>query len=221
MGTAAMRNVYLVISGVCAVVTVLLGVVQTFSLAPGSSGAQQAASAPTAAAPALSVAPPTVLTVAKSDPQHTSSIEQQQPQVASGLTFTQGTREGIAQRYALADLFDGDPASYIETQAGEPELDFIAELKVPATVTAIEYSHPAAPGTGEDELATTIDLIVLPETEIEGSGRAVQSFTLAPQKGPQHFDLQPSRGKGVWLRIAGKGTAQHIIAGSLKLITRP
>jgi hypothetical protein len=212
MGTASLKSTYLVISGACAVAGVLLGAIQTFGIMPANS--VQPATEP---AEKVETVPPqpaaNQVTVAKLDPAAEAT--------PAPLKFSRGARDGVLDRYPLADLFDGSPASFIETAPGEHELDFVAEFSgVQAmSVTGLEYRHPAA--ADAESMALQIDMIVLPEGELEGGGREVRSFTIAPQKGPQLFTIPASRGKGVWLRIAGAETAADLIVGDLRLVTKP
>lgn len=216
MGTASMRNnTYLVISGLCAVATVFLGVVQTFGLVPGIGGSTPTPAATIANSPGqqATTAPANELTVAK--------LEANTPldETSTPLRFGRGTRDGVVDRYAISDIFDGNPLTYIETAPGDRDLDFIAEFASapPMKITGLEYRHPAS--AGSEAVATQVDVIVLPEGELGGAGRQVSSFSIAPEKGPQRFPIPPAVGKGVWLRVAGEPNGGDLQIGDFRLLT--
>jgi hypothetical protein len=203
-----MKTTYLAISGFCALATLGLGVVQTFGIAGAPAPTTQAQVTP---APVRE--PKAELTVAK--------LEMAAPadEVAPRLLFARGTRDGVVDRYAISDLFDGDTSTFVETRAGDRDVDFIAEFEggAPRKVVGIEYRHPVT--ARPDAVATEIDVIVLPESGMEGGGREVKTFTIAAEKGPQLFPIPATRGKGVWIRIAGSNEGQDLMLGDLRLIT--
>ncbi len=211
MGTASMKGTYLFISGVCAVATVFLGVVQTFGLVPSLG-----VSSPT---PAAIVQPPVEqpatneLKVAKLD---SSAPLDENP---APLRFGRGTRDGVVDRYAISDIFDGNPLTFIETAPGDRDLDFIAEFASSQSrkIVGLEYRHPTT--ADSDAAPTQLDVIVLPEGELNGGGRQVSSFTIAPEKGPQKFDIPAAIGKGVWLRVAGQQDGGDLLVGDFRLLT--
>lgn len=203
-----MRNTYLAISGFCAIATLGLGVVQTFGIVGAP---EPAAQSQVTATPANE--PQAELTVAK--------LEMASPadEVAPRLLFQRGTRDGVIDRYPIASLFDGDSSTFVETRAGDRDVDFIAEFEggSPRRVIGIEYRHPGS--AGPDAVPTELDVIVLPESGMEGGGRELKTFTLAPEKGPQLFMIPSTRGKGVWIRIAGSNEGQDLMLGDMRLIT--
>jgi hypothetical protein len=152
------------------------------------------------------------MTVARLEPAATDLAEIS----PATLRFERGTRDGVVDRYPLGRLFDGDPATFVQTAAGDREIDFIAELPEnrTANITGIEYQHPPS---GGDTVASQIDVMVLPEGD--GGGREVKTFAIAPEKGPQRFALPATRGKGVWLRIAAPEVAGDVLLGDIRLLT--
>jgi hypothetical protein len=62
--------------------------------------------------------------------------------------------------------------------------------------------------------------MVLPEGQLEASGRQVMSFTL-PQSSEPHTFAIPGRaeGKGVWLRIAGNANADKSFVGDFRILS--
>ena len=82
-------------------------------------------------------------------------------------------------------------------------------------VVAIEYTPPAA---GKAPLATTLDIMVLPEGQI-GSGLPVMSFALQTSPGKQSFALtEATVGKGLWLRVAGPEGASALAIGDFAMV---
>lgn len=211
MGTASMKGTYLIISGLCAVATVFLGVVQTFGLVPSFSGFAPALEA-VVQAPAEQPAT-NELKVAKLDPS--APLDE----IPAPLKFGRGTRDGVVDRYAISDIFDGNPLTFIETAPGDRDLDFIAEFTSSQArkVVGLEYRQPAT--ADSDAAPTQVDVIVLPEGDLNGGGRQVSSFTLAPEKGPQKFDIPAAVGKGVWLRVAGQQNGADLLVGDFRLLT--
>ena len=84
-------------------------------------------------------------------------------------------------------------------------------------VTAIEYIPPA--GVDPRRLVTSLDVMVLPEGRLEPSGRPVISFSL-PQSSESHIYAIPGRaeGRGLWLRVAGKGSMDSIV-GDFRILS--
>lgn len=206
-----MRNTYLLISGLCAVVTVFLGVVQTFGLT-SILGVGETAVATAVVAPPAERAPVNELTVAKLEPAAATEP------VTGPLRFGRGTRDGVVDRYPISDLFDGNPLTFIETQPGDRDIDFIAEFasQRPMKIGGLEYRHAA--NAGEDTAPTQVDVIVLPEGDMSGAGRQVSSFTISPEKGPQRFTFPAAMGKGVWLRVAGEPDGGDLTIGDFRIL---
>jgi hypothetical protein len=205
----AMRNTYLLVSALCAVATVVLAAVQTFNLSGGSHTGQPESRPAPAAVPA---APP-AMTVSKID-----GSPQLSEIAPASLSFSPGTLDAVAQTYPLADIFDGDSATVLRSAEAGGELDFIVQLKSgqSARLAAIEYRHPA--GASAESVPTHIDLTVLPDGELDGGGREVQSFRLAPDRSTQLFRFPPSRGRGLWVRFAGPASPSGMAIGDIRLL---
>lgn len=121
-----------------------------------------------------------------------------------GATITSALKDGSDQRYDFSDLFDGSA----ETSVTLSELD--REINVLVTfpnadareVRAITYTPPA---DIERAAEGTVDVTVLPEGQMEASGRPVYSFSFTPAASGQTFSIPGSAmGKGVWLRVAAE-----------------
>jgi hypothetical protein len=83
-------------------------------------------------------------------------------------------------------------------------------------VNLIEYVPPSGNFIAA---ATQLDVMVLPEGQMDVSGRPIQSFILQTTPGKQSFALPDHAiGKGVWLRIAGPANATSIAIGDFKIL---
>jgi hypothetical protein len=83
-------------------------------------------------------------------------------------------------------------------------------------VNLIEYIPPS---DNSAAAATQLDVMVLPEGQMDTTGRPIQSFTLQTTPGKQSFALPDHAiGKGVWLRIAGPANAESIAIGDFRIL---
>jgi|GEM_PF-1232817 len=130
---------------------------------------------------------------------------------------TAALKDGSEQRYRFNDLFDGRSETSLLIAAPDKEINVLLDLGGERQVTALEYS-PALDAQGAAG-ATILDVMVLPEGALEASGRPVFSFPLQTQAGRQTFSLPgQTRGKYLWLRVAGPDTAEKIAVGELKVL---
>lgn len=227
-----MQKTHLVISSVCAVGALALGIVQTFNLAPRTSAPPEAAVQPVQPVPAAaSVAPvagvpaaETITQVAKSDaPVETVAVkaaaEGQGPDPAR-LKFFSGAADNAPLAIDAAALFDGrgDIAVTVEGANG---FDFIVEWGEPGafTVTGLQYTQP--PGAGPAGRATSLDVMVIPEGDGAAAGQQVLSFPLSTDDGAQSLRIPATPGKGLWLRLAGGPEANAVALGKIRVETAP
>lgn len=140
--------------------------------------------------------------------------------LAREASFAAALKDDSASRYSFGNLFDGQDDTFLAINKPDNELNILVTFKGSETrpVTAIEYVPPV--GVDPSRLATTVDIMVLPEGQLEASGRQVMSFTL-PQSPEPHTFAIPGRaeGKGVWLRIAGNGTADKSFVGDFRILS--
>ncbi|MGH8431850.1 MAG: hypothetical protein ACREUF_15755 [Solimonas sp.] len=130
---------------------------------------------------------------------------------------TAALKDGSAGRYRFQDLFDARSETSLLIAAPDKEINVLLDLGGERQVTALEYS-PALDAQGAAR-ATVLDVMVLPEGALEASGRPVFSFPLQTQAGRQTFSLPgQTRGKYLWLRIAGPDTAEKIAVGEFKIL---
>ena len=85
-------------------------------------------------------------------------------------------------------------------------------------VTALEYIPPA--GVDPQNMAATVDVMVLPEGQLEASGRPVISFTLPQSTETRTFAI-PGRaeGKGLWLRVAAAPGQEKSYVGDFRILS--
>jgi hypothetical protein len=86
-----------------------------------------------------------------------------------------------------------------------------------ARVTGIELSAPE--GIPATAYAAALEVMILPDGSMEGSGRDVTTFTLQPGMAVQSFNLTPSLGKALWIRLAGQAAAPATIIGDIRVLT--
>jgi hypothetical protein len=118
-------------------------------------------------------------------------------------TFSAALKDGSELRYRFADLFDGNPETYLTVTAPDTEINVLVTFgNGMGQVSEIEYMPPA--GVDPARLATIADLMVLPDGAMGAAGRPVTSFKLPIDGGRTSFALAaPEQGKGLWLRVAG------------------
>ena len=164
----------------------------------------------------LAVEPPAAKTdvpVEKGDAVVTGPFD-----IGQGAQFSAALKDGAEQRYHLADLFDGKPETSINIAAPDRELNvlvsFAEDLAQP--VHTIEYIPPSGFSVSA---ATQLDVMVLPEGQMDTTGRPIQSFTLQTTPGKQSFVIPDhAMGKSVWLRIAGPANAEGIAIGDFRIL---
>jgi hypothetical protein len=130
---------------------------------------------------------------------------------------TAALKDGSEQRYQFQILFDDRPETSLLIQPPDKEINVLLDLGGDRQVTALEYVPPSDPQGAA--LATILDVMVLPEGSLEASGRPVLSFPLQTSAGRQTFSLPGgSRGKALWLRIAGPDGAEKVAVGDFKVL---
>ena len=129
-------------------------------------------------------------------------------------------KDGSDKRYDFGTLFDGRADTYLTIEKPDHEVNILVNFQGSATrpVTAIEYSPPA--GVEPAQMATTLDVMVLPDGEIGAAGRPVMSFTLQQSSESQTFPI-PGRsdGRGLWLRVAGSESAEKSVVGDFRILS--
>lgn len=132
-------------------------------------------------------------------------------------TATAALKDGSEARYTFRDLFDGRPETGLVIQAPDQEVNVLLDLGGERQVSALEYVPPAsAEGMAR---ATILDVMVLPEGQLEASGRPVMSYPLQTSAGRQTFALPAqTRGKFMWLRIAGPEGTQKVAVGDFRIL---
>jgi hypothetical protein len=212
-----MQNVHLAITGFCALMSVALAAVQTFRSEPEKAPVEVTVVAPEALAPVdFSV---TVNSESKGDSSNVTEVPFQSAAVLAEARFAPATRPDVVTRYKLADLFDGNLTTLLTLMPPDTDLDFIVELPMAegAKVTGIEISAPE--GIPATAYASALEVMVLPNGSMEGSGRDVTTFSLQSGLAVQSFSLPPSMGKALWIRLAGQAGAPATIIGDIRVLT--
>lgn len=158
------------------------------------------------------------LVVEKSDVGPALATETEE--LGQQASISAALKDGSEQRYAFTNLFDGRADTFLAIEQPDHDLNILMSFKGnnARPVTAIEYTPP--PGADPQTLATTVDVMVLPDGQMGASGRPVMSFTLQQSLESQTFPI-PGRmeGKGLWLRIAGSDKADKSIVGDFKILS--
>lgn len=209
-----LTNFHIVISSLAAIAGVGLAAYQTFQPHPA---AQQPVSVVVSVDPQKADAVTANETVAKTE---APKLATQTVNLAEDASFTAALKDGSETRYSFANLFDGQDDTFLAINPPDTELNILALFKddSPHEVTALEYLPPA--GVDPASMARTVDLMVLPEGELGGAGRAVMSFDL-PQSGePRTFAIPGGAvGKGLWLRVVGAPGAAKSYVGDFKVLS--
>jgi hypothetical protein len=140
--------------------------------------------------------------------------------LATDASFTAALKDGSENRYSFASLFDGAADTFLAIEAPDEELNILVLFSGGASrdVTALEYIPPA--GVDPQSMAATVDVIVLPEGQLEASGRPVISFSL-PQSSETRTFAIPGRaeGKGLWLRVAAAPGKEKSYVGDFRILS--
>jgi hypothetical protein len=220
------KNIHVVISGLCAIAGVLIAAIQTFG-GVDSNPVEVKVELRTPGAPAESESAATVNGNGKRNGtlelgRNSTEVTPSEPSgfVVASLDrakFLPATRQDTAQKFPLPVLFDGNPSTYIKLQDPDNDIDFILEFPFtsPLVITGMEIDA----GDADAVAPVKLEVMIIPSGTMEGGGRPVTSFDLRPGGGPQKFSLPPVEGKGAWIRIAGRPGAAETIIGDLKLLS--
>jgi hypothetical protein len=210
-----LTNFHILVSSMAAIAGVAIAAYQAF--APQGAG-QQPVNVVVALDPQqVNAAVPDSI-VPKSDaiPAVATEVED----LAHDATFAAALKDGSDGRYSFGNLFDGRDDTFLAITQPDQELNILVTFKDAAAhnVTAIEYVPPA--GVDPARMVTTVDVMVLPEGQLEASGRPVISFSL-PQSTESHTYAIPGRaqGKGLWLRVSGNATADKSFVGDFRILS--
>jgi hypothetical protein len=186
----------------------------------GIAGYQAFAPQPSAQAPVnvvVSLDPPADETVAKTD---APALMTEAVNLAQDASFAAALKDGSENRYVFASLFDGESDTFLAIEPPDQELNILVLFNGTSAreVTALEYIPPA--GVDPQNMAATVDVIVLPEGQLEASGRPVISFSLPQSTETRTFAI-PGRaeGKGLWLRVAAAPGQEKSFVGDFKILS--
>jgi hypothetical protein len=140
--------------------------------------------------------------------------------LAADASFSAAMKDGSDERYRFASLFDGAGDTFLAIAPPDQDINILVIFagNQPRDVTALEYVPPA--GVDPQNMAVSVDVIVLPEGQLEASGRPVISFNL-PQSDETRTFAIPGRaeGKGLWLRVAGAPGGAKSFVGDFKILS--
>lgn len=137
--------------------------------------------------------------------------------LAQGAAFSAALNDGTDARYTFAELFDGNAQTRLSISEPDTEINVLMTFAGGRSqpVRIIQYEPPAG---ASGAAATQLDVMLLPEGQMSGAGRAIQSFTLQTSPGRQSFELPGGdSGKGIWLRIAGPAGQGPISVGEFSV----
>jgi hypothetical protein len=160
-------------------------------------------------------------TVTKTDAKTDSpALMTETVNLATDASFTAAMKDGSEERYSFGSLFDGESDTFLAITPPDEEINILVMFagNQSRDVTALEYVPPA--GVDPKNMAVTVDVIVLPDGQLEASGRPVISFNL-PQSAETRTFAIPGRaeGKGLWLRVAGAPGGEKSFVGDFKILS--
>lgn len=204
-----LTNFHIVISSLAAIAGVAIAGYQAFAPQP-------AAQQPVNVVVSLDQQTPGE-TVSKTD---APALMTETVNLAEGASFAAALKDGSDDRYSFASLFDGAADTFLAIEQPDQELNILVLFDGSASrdVTALEYTPPD--GVDPQSMATTVDVIVLPEGQLEASGRPVISFNL-PQSAEARTFAIPGRaeGKGLWLRVAAAPGKEKSYVGDFRILS--
>ncbi len=221
------RSLYLLVSALCAVAGVVFTGMQALRRDERPVEVKVEVSSPARAASEQSGGSETVASESKtgSQPAVPLNVTEARLTEPAGLPvaslhksrFLAATGIDTPQRYALAELFDGNPGTYLKLVRPATDIDFIIEFPFaePVTISGLQIDSGEVGGLSPAK----IEVMVLPSGTMEGAGRPVTTLELSGQGGVQRFSIPPAVGKGAWIRIAARAGAGDTVIGDLELLT--
>ena len=207
-----LTNFHIVISSLAAIAGVGIAGYQTFAPQP-------AAQAPVNVV--VSLDQQAGETVSKTDVKTDApALMTETVNLAADASFTAALKDGSEERYSFGSMFDGASDTFLAIEPPDGEINVLVMFSGTSAreVTALEYMPPA--GVDPRNMATTVDVIVLPDGQLEASGRPVISFNL-PQSAETSTFAIPGRaeGKGLWLRVAAAPGSEKSFVGDFKILS--
>ena len=206
-----LTNFHIFISSVAAIAGVAIAAYQTFAPQPLGQPLNVVVALEPPKAMADSV-------IEKSDA--IPAIATRSVELGRDAIITAALKDGSENRYSFTNLFDGRDDTFLAIKQPDGELNLLVTFRNGASrpVTAIEYTPPAS--VDPARLATNLDLMVLPDGQLEASGRPIISFSL-PRSSESHIYAIPGRaeGKGLWLRVSGNAGAEQSYVGDFRILS--
>ena len=140
--------------------------------------------------------------------------------LAEGASFAAALKDGSEGRYSFVNLFDGESDTFLAITPPDQELNILVMFpgSTSREVTALEYIPPV--GVDPQNMAPSVDVMVLPEGQLEASGRPVISFSLPQSPETRTFAI-PGRaeGKGLWLRVPAAPGKDKSYVGDFRVLS--
>jgi len=210
-----LSNFHIVISSLAAVAGVAIAAYQTFL--PQPKAQQSPLNVVVAVEPQKSDGVVPNETIAKTN---SLALDTETVNLTQDASFGAALKDGSENRYSFQNMFDGAADTFLAITPPDQELNVLVLFKGDAAreVTALEYTPPA--GVDPASMATSVDIMVLPEGQLEASGRPVISFSL-PQSSETRTFAIPGRaeGKGLWLRVASKSGGEKSYVGDFRVLS--
>ena len=129
--------------------------------------------------------------IEKSDP--VPALATKSINLAQDASFAAALKDDTADRYSFSSLFDGQDDTFLAITQADQELNILVTFKDGAAhnVTALEYTPPA--GVDPTRMAASVDVMILPEGQLEASGRPVISFSLPQSSESRTFAIPGGR----------------------------
>lgn len=140
--------------------------------------------------------------------------------LVEGASYSAALKDGSETRYSFGNLFDGSSDTFLAITPPDEELNILLMFRdnLSRNVTALEYIPPE--GVDPQNMAPSVDVMVLPEGQLEASGRPVISFSLPQSTETRTFAI-PGRaeGKGLWLRVVAAPGKDKSYVGDFKVLS--
>lgn len=205
-----LTNFHIVASSLAAIGGVAIAAYQTFMPQPATQ---------TPVNLVVKIDPPAaeVQTVTKTD---SPALITESVNLAEGASFAAALKDGSDERYSFASLFDGANDTFLAISPPDEELNILVTFRdgLAREVTALEYIPPV--GVDHSSMAASLDVMVLPEGQLEATGRPVISFSL-PQSSETRTFAIPGRasGKGLWLRVTAAPGKPQSYVGDFRVLS--
>ena len=218
-----LTNFHIVVSSLAAIAGVGIAAYQAFLPQPAAQApvkvvvALDPQQADAAAAGEAGAGETVAMTPSKTD---SPALMTETVNLAEGASFAAALKDGSEGRYSFVNLFDGESDTFLAITPPDQELNILVMFpgSTAREVTALEYIPPV--GVDPQNMAPSVDVMVLPEGQLEASGRPVISFSLPQSPETRTFAI-PGRaeGKGLWLRVPAAPGKDKSYVGDFRVLS--